>query len=111
MSNFTQISHFLQIFLLPSPISITFVLIYIKLVARNNKVQYWSLTKIVEYMLIYSVSTLNLNFIVVVMPEVYSPHPDYDFVRDFKGYGESGLNLKWPNNAKLRSHLLSTMKR
>jgi hypothetical protein len=35
------------------------------------------------------------------MPEVYSPHPDYDFARDFKGYGENGLNPKWPNDAKI----------
>ena len=35
------------------------------------------------------------------MPEVYSPHPDYDFARDFKGYGENGLNPKWPNDAKV----------
>ena len=27
---------------------------------------------------------------------------DYDFPRDFRGYGEKGLvGLKWPNNAKI----------
>jgi hypothetical protein len=36
------------------------------------------------------------------MPEAYAPHPDYGFARDFKGYGEKGLQgLKWPNNAKI----------
>jgi hypothetical protein len=35
------------------------------------------------------------------MPERYSPQPDYDFARDFKGYGEEGLNPKWPNDAKI----------
>jgi len=35
------------------------------------------------------------------MPEVYSAHPDYGFDRDFKGYGEKGLKLQWPNNAKI----------
>jgi hypothetical protein len=35
------------------------------------------------------------------MPETYTPHPDYDFPRDLKGFGENGLNLQWPNNAKI----------
>lgn len=36
------------------------------------------------------------------MPEIYAPHPDFGFTRDFKGYGEKGLEgLKWPNNAKI----------
>jgi hypothetical protein len=36
------------------------------------------------------------------MPETYAGHPDYRFARDFKGYGEKGLEgLKWPNNAKV----------
>lgn len=35
------------------------------------------------------------------MPEVYHAHPDYGFDRDFKGYGEAGLKLQWPNNAKI----------
>jgi hypothetical protein len=35
------------------------------------------------------------------MPEHYSPQPDYDFARNFKGFGEEGLNPKWPNNAKI----------
>ncbi|KAL2810560.1 hypothetical protein BJX63DRAFT_315273 [Aspergillus granulosus] len=35
------------------------------------------------------------------MPEAYSLHPDYGYARDFKGYGETGLNPKWPNNAKI----------
>jgi hypothetical protein len=36
------------------------------------------------------------------MPEAYHPHPDYGFARDFKGYGEKGLEgLKWPNGAKI----------
>jgi hypothetical protein len=36
------------------------------------------------------------------MPEVYAAHPDYAFERNFKGYGEKGLEgLKWPNNAKI----------
>ena len=27
---------------------------------------------------------------------------DYDFTRDFRGYGEEGLvGLKWPNDAKI----------
>lgn len=36
------------------------------------------------------------------MPEVYAAPPDYAFPRNFKGYGEKGLEgLKWPNNAKI----------
>lgn len=36
------------------------------------------------------------------MPETYASHPDFGFDRDFKGYGESGLQgLKWPNDAKI----------
>ena len=36
------------------------------------------------------------------MPEVYAAPPDYAFPREFKGYGEKGLQgLKWPNNAKV----------
>lgn len=37
-----------------------------------------------------------------IMPEVYSAHPDYGFPRNFKGYGEKGLEgLKWPNDSKI----------
>lgn len=36
------------------------------------------------------------------MPEVYAAPEDYAFPRNFKGYGEKGLEgLKWPNNAKI----------
>lgn len=36
------------------------------------------------------------------MPEVYAAPTDYAFPRNFKGYGEKGLEgLKWPNNAKI----------
>lgn len=35
------------------------------------------------------------------MPEAYYSHPDYGYPRDFKGYGEKGLPLQWPNNAKI----------
>jgi hypothetical protein len=36
------------------------------------------------------------------MPEVYAAHPEYAFPRNFKGYGEKGLEgLKWPNNSKI----------
>lgn len=36
------------------------------------------------------------------MPEVYAAPPDFAFPRNFKGYGEKGLEgLKWPNNAKI----------
>ncbi|KAL3436079.1 hypothetical protein BDV09DRAFT_203536 [Aspergillus tetrazonus] len=35
------------------------------------------------------------------MPEAYASHPDYGYARDFKGYGESGLKITWPNNAKI----------
>lgn len=36
------------------------------------------------------------------MPEVYAAPQDYAFPRNFKGYGEKGLEgLKWPNNAKV----------
>ncbi|KAL4894072.1 hypothetical protein BDV59DRAFT_192803 [Aspergillus ambiguus] len=35
------------------------------------------------------------------MPELYASHPDYGYARDFKGYGEKGLNPQWPNNAKI----------
>lgn len=36
------------------------------------------------------------------MPPVWNGgHPDYDTERDFVGYGEAGLNPKWPNNAKI----------
>jgi hypothetical protein len=41
----------------------------------------------------------NLN---VNMPEVYAAPPNYAFPRNFKGYGEKGLEgLKWPNDAKI----------
>lgn len=36
------------------------------------------------------------------MPPVWNGgHPDYDVERDFVGYGEAGLNPKWPNKAKI----------
>jgi len=36
------------------------------------------------------------------MPEVYAAPPGYAFPRNFKGYGEKGLEgLKWPNDAKI----------
>jgi hypothetical protein len=36
------------------------------------------------------------------MPEIYHAHPLYGYDRDFRGYGEGGLQgLKWPNNAKI----------
>lgn len=35
------------------------------------------------------------------MPPVYAVHPLYDYERDFTGYGEEGLNPKWPNKAKI----------
>lgn len=36
------------------------------------------------------------------MPEVYAAPPDFAFPRNFKGYGEKGLEgLKWPNGAKI----------
>lgn len=35
------------------------------------------------------------------MPPLWVGHPDYDTQRDFTGYGEEGLNPKWPNNAKI----------
>ncbi len=35
------------------------------------------------------------------MPELYISHPDYGYDRDFKGYGEKGLDPKWPNNSKI----------
>jgi hypothetical protein len=45
---------------------------------------------------------LDTRPIPVTMPEVYAAHPEYAFPRDFKGFGEKGLEgLKWPNNAKI----------
>lgn len=35
------------------------------------------------------------------MADVYHADPQYEYDRDFKGYGEAGLNIKWPNNAKI----------
>lgn len=35
------------------------------------------------------------------MAEEYHPDPQYEFTRNFKGYGEAGLNVKWPNDAKI----------
>jgi hypothetical protein len=36
------------------------------------------------------------------MPEVYAAPQEYAFPRNFKGYGEKGLEgLKWPNDAKI----------
>lgn len=35
------------------------------------------------------------------MPPLWCGHPDYDTARDFQGYGETGLNPKWPNDAKI----------
>jgi hypothetical protein len=35
------------------------------------------------------------------MPQAYVDHPDYSYERDLKGYGEKGLDPKWPNEAKI----------
>jgi hypothetical protein len=36
------------------------------------------------------------------MPEVYAAPADYAFPRNFKGYGEKGLQgLKWPSDARI----------
>ncbi|CAK4033630.1 carbohydrate esterase family 4 [Lecanosticta acicola] len=36
------------------------------------------------------------------MPTVYAAHPEYHYDRDFRGYGEQGLQgLNWPNDAKI----------
>ncbi|KAG8673057.1 hypothetical protein FPOAC1_006360 [Fusarium poae] len=36
------------------------------------------------------------------MSDTCAPHSDYSFPRDFKGYGEKGVQgLEWPNNAKI----------
>lgn len=35
------------------------------------------------------------------MPPAFVAHPEYDYPRDFKGYGEQGIDPKWPNNAKI----------
>lgn len=38
----------------------------------------------------------------IIMPEVYAAPPDFAFPRNFKGYGEKGLEgLKWPKDAKI----------
>lgn len=35
-------------------------------------------------------------------PETYVPHPTFHYDRDFRGYGEQGLQgLQWPNKAKI----------
>jgi hypothetical protein len=47
-------------------------------------------------------NTSHKQLLIVAMPEVYAAHPEYAFDRNFKGYGEKGLEgLKWPNNAKV----------
>jgi len=44
----------------------------------------------------------SIHTVIVTMPEVYAAHPEYAFPRNFKGFGEKGLEgLKWPNNAKI----------
>lgn len=35
------------------------------------------------------------------MPEPYHADPLYEIDRNFKGYGEAGLKIKWPNDAKI----------
>jgi hypothetical protein len=35
------------------------------------------------------------------MPPAWVAHPDYNYPRNFKGYGEEGLNPQWPNEAKI----------
>lgn len=36
------------------------------------------------------------------MSEPWAVNPEHNHVRDFKGYGEKGLQgLQWPNNAKI----------
>jgi hypothetical protein len=35
------------------------------------------------------------------MPEIYVAHPEYGYDRNFTGYGEKGLDPKWPNKAKI----------
>jgi hypothetical protein len=52
--------------------------------------------------LIASTNILGNSEIIFTMPEIYAAHPEYAFERNFKGYGEKGLQgLKWPNNAKI----------
>lgn len=35
------------------------------------------------------------------MSELHAAARDYGFERDFKGYGEPGLEIQWPNDAKI----------
>lgn len=47
-------------------------------------------------------STPDIDPIAISMPEIYAAPSNYAFPRNFKGYGEKGLEgLKWPGNAKI----------
>jgi hypothetical protein len=67
---------------------------------------YWSRSRspvIVHFVPTTSQSTFaSVHTVIDTMPEVYAAHPEYAFPRNFKGFGEKGLEgLKWPNNAKI----------
>lgn len=59
----------------------------------------------------HSLTHLPLTYLVASMsttmpsppaPETYVPHPTFHYDRDFRGYGEQGLQgLQWPNKAKI----------
>lgn len=54
------------------------------------------------YQVTVSITKITSENPYVNMPEVYAAPPDYAFPRNFKGYGEKGLEgLKWPNDAKI----------
>lgn len=63
-------------------------------------VSYSYVVQLLKHLELLQSTSINLDSH-INMPPAYTPHPEYDYARDFQGYGEEGLNPKWPNNAKI----------
>lgn len=80
------------------------------LLIRNSRT-HTAYSKIFSPTLPHSLTHLPLTYLVASMsttmpsppaPETYVPHPTFHYDRDFRGYGEQGLQgLQWPNKAKI----------
>lgn len=81
-----------------------------RLLIRNSRT-HTADSEIFSPTLPYSLTHLLLTYLVASMsttmpsppaPETYVPHPTFHYDRDFRGYGEQGLQgLQWPNKAKI----------
>lgn len=60
------------------------------------------LTLLTHLPLTYLVASMSTTMPSPPAPETYVPHPTFHYDRDFRGYGEQGLQgLQWPNKAKI----------